>query len=116
VGAVGVFEGFYRPSRMGKGTTTRTTLNKAKPAGGAAARHNKAKRGKLANWSVIRGNPLVVPNFGRASRKAPLSTKGLKKQAKRALHRERDREREAAASAAATAPAAGAAAATGMEE
>ena len=85
---------------MGKGPTTRTTLNKAKPAGGAAARHNKAKRGKLANWSVIRGNPLVVPNFGRASRKAPLSTKGIKKQAKRALHRERDREREAAAAAA----------------
>ena len=102
---------------MGKGRTTRTTLNKAKPAGGAAARHNKAKKGKLANWSVIRGNPLVVPNFGRASRKAPLSTKGLKKQAKRALHRARDREREeAAAEAAAAAPAAAKAAEGGMEE
>jgi len=103
---------------MGKGTTTRTSLNKAKPAGGAAARHNKAKKGKLANYAVIRGNPLVVPNFGRASKKAALSTKGRKKLAKRALHRERDREREAAASSsasAAAAPNAGKAAAAATE-
>ena len=80
---------------MGRGKSTRTSLNKVKVQ--RSALHNKKVR-TLKSASAIHGStPLFVPNAARGSSRKATTKKGIKKHLRRQAHalRERTSAREA---------------------